>query len=157
MVDILREKEIRLSCMAPDSEQWKEHDAGLEQFKTDIGELVADDLNVAGDTAAETQTIYHYTNVASALAIIETGHFWFTERAHLNDTLELQYGLRIGHEMFDAAVKAAGPTVPQGVADHLMGEVGYTSATVQMPSSAASWRRSFRERRVACLKDSGGP
>jgi hypothetical protein len=110
--------------MPPVSEQWKEHDAGLERFKTDIGDLIAHDLEAAGNTAAEAQTIYHYTDVASALAIIETGNFWFTERVHLNDTLELQYGLQIGHEMFEAAVKAAGPGVSVGVADHLMSEVG---------------------------------
>src|SRR5882724_1139744 len=76
--------------MAQHSETWDEADAGLEEFKTDIMSLVADDLKAAGDAPAETQTIYHYTDVTSALAIVETGHFWFTERAHLNDTLELQ-------------------------------------------------------------------
>jgi hypothetical protein len=145
--------------MAPDSERWEKHEAGLEQFKTDIGELVADDLNAAGDTAAETHTIYHYTDVASALAIIETGHFWFTERAHLNDTLELQYGLRIGHEMFDAAVKAAGPAVPQGAADHLMDEVrlglvefGYWVASFSYKDDDLSqWRSYADEGSGVCL------
>ena len=32
-----------------------------------------------------------------------------------------------------------------------------TSATVQMASSVASWRRSFRGKRVACSKDCGAP
>ena len=108
--------------MAPDSENWTKYDAALKQFNDDVGKLVATDLNAAGDTAAVTKTIYHYTDVTSALAIIEGGHFWFTERAHLNDTLELQYGLRIAQEMFDDAVKAAGMAVPQSAADHLMGE-----------------------------------
>src|ERR1700722_9718915 len=99
--------------MATDNERWEEHDAALERFSGEIGNLVADDLTAASDTAAEVETIYHYTDIAGALAIIESGHFWFTERAHLNDTLELQYGLRISYEMFDAAVKAAGDVVPR--------------------------------------------
>jgi Protein of unknown function (DUF2971) len=145
--------------MAPDGERWEEHDAGLEEFKAHIGELVADDLNAAGNSAAETQIIYHYTDVASALAIIETGHFWFTERAHLNDTLELQYGLRIGHEMFEAAVKAAGATVPQGAADHLMGEIklglvefGYWVASFSYEDDDLSqWRSYANEGSGVCL------
>src|SRR5215469_15519929 len=32
-----------------------------------------------------------------------------------------------------------------------------TSATVQMPSSVARWRRYFRGKRAACLKDCGAP
>jgi hypothetical protein len=61
--------------MAPDTERWEEHDAALKQFSKEIGDLVADDLNAASDAAAEVQTIYHYTDVASALAIIESGRF----------------------------------------------------------------------------------
>jgi hypothetical protein len=33
-----------------ENEQWREHDAALDQFKTEIGEFIADDLNAAGDT-----------------------------------------------------------------------------------------------------------
>jgi hypothetical protein len=120
---------------------------------------VADDLNAAGDTAAEVQTIYHYTDVASALAIITSGHFWFTERAHLNDTLELQYGLRIGHEMFDAAVKAAGDVVPRDAPEHLMGEVGFgmiefgywIASFSYEGDDLAQWRSYADEGRGVCL------
>jgi hypothetical protein len=80
--------------MASDNEQWQELDAALDKFNTEISELTGDDLNASGETSFQAQTIYHYTDVRSALAIIESGHFWFTERAHLNDTLEVQYGLR---------------------------------------------------------------
>jgi hypothetical protein len=98
--------------------------------------------------SVETKTIYHYTDVASALAIIETGHFWFTERAHLNDTLELQYGLRIAHEMFETAVRAAGSTVPQDAPEHLIGEFevgmvefGYWVASFSYENNdLAQWR-----------------
>lgn len=118
--------------MAADTEQWEEQEAAFKKFKADIEYLVSDDIKVAGDTATETRTIFHYTGVAGALAIIETGHLWFTERAHLNDTLELQYGLRIGHEMFDAAVKAAGPTVPQSASEHFLGEVSLGPASLDI-------------------------
>jgi hypothetical protein len=47
--------------MAPDTERWEEHDAALKQFSKEIGDLVADDLNAASDTAAEVETINHYT------------------------------------------------------------------------------------------------
>jgi hypothetical protein len=110
--------------MASDHEKWEQYDAAFDKFKAEIGELTGDDLNAAGETSSQAQTIYHYTDVRSALLIIESGNFWFTERAHLNDTVELQYGLRIGHEMFAEAARRAGPTVPQQVADHLAGEVG---------------------------------
>ena len=145
--------------MAPDTERWEEHDAALEQFNKEIGDIVADDLNAASDTAAEVQTIYHYTDVASALAIIESGHFWFTERAHLNDTLELQYGLRIGHEMFDAAVKAAGDVVPREAPEHLIGEVGFgmlefgywIASFSYEGDDLAQWRSYADEGRGVCL------
>jgi hypothetical protein len=145
--------------MAPDTERWEEHDAALKQFSREIGDRVADDLNAAGDTAAEVQTIYHYTDVASALAIITSGHFWFTERAHLNDTLELQYGLRIGHEMFDAAVKAAGDVVPRDAPEHLMGEVGFgmiefgywIASFSYEGDDLAQWRSYADEGRGVCL------
>jgi hypothetical protein len=145
--------------MATDNEQWEKHNAALNQFKTNIGELIARDLGTAGDTAPETQTIYHYTDVASALAIIQTGHFWFTERVHLNDTLELQYGLQIGQEMFSAALRAAGPTVPQSAAEHLMAEVeqglvefGYWVASFSYESDdLAQWRSYADEGSGVCL------
>lgn len=145
--------------MASESEHWDEHDAALKRFKTDIEKLAADDLKAAADTAAETPIIYHYTDVASALAILRTGHFWFTERVHLNDTLELQYGLRIAHEMFDTSIKAAGPTVPLSAADHFIREVelglvefGYWVASFSYEGDDLSqWRSYADDGRGVCL------
>jgi hypothetical protein len=107
-----------------DVEQWAGHDAALKKLSGDVEKRIADDLNAASASAIHADTVYHYTDLASALAIMETGCLWFAERAHLNDTLELQYGLHIGQEIFRGAVKAGGPTVPQDAADHLMGELG---------------------------------
>ncbi len=145
--------------MASDHEQWEQHDASFDKFKTEIAELTGDDLNAAGETSPQAQTIYHYTDLRSALAIIESGHFWFTERAHLNDTLELQYGLRIGHEMFEEAVRKAGPTVPQQVADHLMGEIGIglieygfrVASFSSVPDDMSQWRSYADDGRGVCL------
>ena len=111
-------------ALPADNEHWERHNAEFDTFKSEVSKLIEDDLKVAGDTSIQAQTIYHYTDVRGALAIIESGHLWFTERAHLNDPIELQYGLRIGHEMFEEAVKRAGPTVPQQTANHLMEEAG---------------------------------
>jgi hypothetical protein len=141
------------------AEKWDEHDAALEQFKTEVGKLVGDDLDAARDSAAETKVVYHYTDVASALAIVQGGHLWFTERAHLNDTLELQYGLRIAHEMFESAVKAAGAVVPQSVPEHMMGEVGlgmvefgyWVSSFSYECDDLAQWRSYADEGRGVCL------
>lgn len=145
--------------MASDNEQWKQHDAALDKFKTEVGELTRDDLNAAGETSSQAQTIYHYTDVRSALAIIESGHFWFTERAHLNDTLELQYGLRIGLEVFEEAVRKAGPTVPQQAADHLMREIGlglveygyWVASFSYVDDDMSQWRSYADDGRGVCL------
>ena len=40
-------------------------------------------------------TIYHYTSADSALKILKSGKLWFTERAHLNDPSEIQFGIKI--------------------------------------------------------------
>jgi Protein of unknown function (DUF2971) len=145
--------------MAANNEQWEHHDAAFEKFKAEIGQLIENQLNAAGETSSQAQTIYHYTDVRSALAIIESGHFWFTERAHLNDTLELQYGLRIGHQMFEAAVRKAGPTVPQQAPDHLMGEVGlglveygyWVASFSYVDDDMSQWRSYADDGRGICL------
>lgn len=145
--------------MVADNEQWEQHDAAFERYKAEIEKITGDDLKTAEDTSPRTGTIYHYTDVSSALAIIESGKLWFTERAHLNDTLELQYGLRIGHEMFEKAVRSAGATVPQQAADHLMGEIrqglveyGYWVASFSyVDDDLSEWRSYADDGRGVCL------
>lgn len=152
-------EEPRTIKMNSEDEDWEAQDAALEEFKTEIGELVGNDLNAAGDVATQARTIYHYTDVASALAIIEIGHLWFTEHAHLNDTLELQYGFRIARDMLDTAAKAAGAAVPQDVPEHMMGEFaqglgeyGYWVASFSHVSDDLSqWRSYADEGRGVCL------
>jgi hypothetical protein len=145
--------------MVSDKEQWEERDAAFNEFKAGIEEHSKTDLNAAAETSSQAQTIYHYTDVRSALAIIESGHFWFTERAHLNDTLELQYGLRIGHEMFEEAARNAGPTVPQQTADHFKGEIGvglieygyWVASFSYVDDDMSQWRSYADDGRGVCL------
>lgn len=45
-----------------------------------------------------TATIYHYTNVTGALAILRSGRLWFTERVHLNDPSEVVHSIEIARK-----------------------------------------------------------
>lgn len=45
------------------------------------------------------ESVHHYTNGDGALAILERGHLWFTERAHLNDPSEVSHGIGIAQEI----------------------------------------------------------
>jgi hypothetical protein len=145
--------------MSDNDEQWAEHDAALNQLKEKLADRVGNDLNASGDTTLHASTVFHYTDVRSALAIAQSGHFWFTERAHLNDTLELQYGLRIAHEMFSLMIREAGPTVPPDAPAHLMGEFnfglgqyGYWVASFSfVDDDLSQWRSYADEGRGVCL------
>ena len=44
-------------------------------------------------------TIYHYTNAKNALDILRSGNLWFTERSHVNDPSEIQFGLEVAIEV----------------------------------------------------------
>jgi hypothetical protein len=153
------EKKLGERVMASNKEQWEQHDAAFSNFQDKIGKLTLDDLDPAQAASPQEQTIFHYTDVRGALAIIESGHLWFTERAHLNDTVELQYGLRIGHEMLEGEVRKAGPRVPQQLADHLMGEVerglgeyGYWVASFShVDDDLSQWRSYADDGRGVCL------
>ncbi len=55
-----------------------------------IGEFIAK-LNSKGFMPC----VHHYTSVRGALGILESGRFWLTERAHLNDPSEVSHGVEI--------------------------------------------------------------
>jgi len=82
-------------------EDWGEADTELGRLRDAINLQISDDFRDFDSDGIPQQTIYHYTSVKSALGIIQSGRFWFTERAHLNDPVEIQYGLRIAHELFE--------------------------------------------------------
>lgn len=65
----------------------------LEDFEKFIdGEMERTGSEAAG-AGPQADTIWHYTDVKGALGILESGRFWFTERAHLNDPSEVKHGL----------------------------------------------------------------
>jgi hypothetical protein len=105
-----------------EQEDWIEADRALDTFKRDVESWVFNDLNAAGDAVQHQPTIYHYTDASGALEILRTGRLWFTERAHLNDPVEVQYGLNVGHELFETAANLRGEAVPKDASLHLKGE-----------------------------------
>jgi hypothetical protein len=145
--------------MPADTEVWDERNAAFDRFKNEVARLVGEDLNAAGDHAASAATVYHYTNARNALSILRSGRFWFTERAHLNDTSEVQHGFRIAHEMFKEALEKAGPVAPQQAADHLMGEFGvglseygyWVASFSYVNDDLSQWRSYADEGRGVCL------
>lgn len=141
--------------MVSDGDQFN---ASLAQFKNKLFNRLQDDFRAIQTTAPTAATIYHYTDLGSALKVIETKQFWFTERAHLNDTLELQYGLAIAQEIFDAAANDA-PDILKPAADQLkeevlkgLGDYGYWVASFSYRDNDLSqWRSYADEGRGVCL------
>jgi hypothetical protein len=81
----------------------------LEAFRDRVSTLVRNDLEAAErDTSNQQKTMYHYTDVKGTLGILESGELWFPERAHLNDPVEIKYGLRIAHELFEKSLQDSG-------------------------------------------------
>jgi hypothetical protein len=95
-----------------------EHEA-LEAFKGSVSSMIKADIEEAEGNTPPRPKIYHYTDVAGALGILKSGELWLTERAHLNDTLEIQYGLHIAHELFETAVQNTSAHIPTHVTSHL--------------------------------------
>jgi hypothetical protein len=104
------------------ADDWTEDDRALDALKEKLDLLIGKDLNAAAGIVPTQNTIYHYTDVRGALGILESGRLWFTERVHLNDPLEIRYGLDIAHKIFEAAAKNRGKAIPEAVAAHLSGE-----------------------------------
>jgi hypothetical protein len=101
-------------------EDWTEADQALDALKEKINALIYKDLTSAASIPFQ-DTIYHYTDVKGVLGILEAGRLWFTERVHLNDPVEIRYGVDIAHQLFKAAA-ARGRLIPENAASHLKGE-----------------------------------
>ncbi len=43
--------------------------------------------------------VFHYTSVEGAFGILKSGRLWMTERAHLNDRAEIEFGIIIAEEL----------------------------------------------------------
>src|ERR1700722_15408243 len=103
-------------------DDWATADQALEDFRAEVRVFVENDLRAAGHATTYRPTVYHYTDENGALGILGNGKLWFTERVHLNDPTEIQYGLDVGRESFEAAAKTRGPEIPRDAALHLRGE-----------------------------------
>jgi Protein of unknown function (DUF2971) len=140
-------------------EDWAEADQALEDFKTDVPSLIEKDFREAGCSTEYHATIYHYTDLKGALGILQTGQLWFTERAHLNDPTEIQYGLYAGRELFERAAEGVGPKTPKDAALHLKGEhhfglssYGFWIASFSLNGNdLGQWRSYADDGRGVCL------
>ena len=130
----------------------------LEALRNRVDKLIDHDFKVAGSTA-DPQTIYHYTDVKGALGIITTGRLWFTERAHMNDPVEIKFGLDTAHELFEIAANNRGPAIPKDAASHLKGEHalgleinGFWIASFSLNADhLGQWRNYADDGRGVCL------
>ena len=140
-------------------EDWAEADKELDAFRVFVDSQTNRDFRDTAVTPAPQSTIYHYTDVKSALAILQRGQLWFTERAHLNDPVEIRYGLDIGHRLFEIAANDRGSAIPRGAAAHLRGEhyfglatYGFWIASFSLNGDDLSqWRSYANDGRGVCL------
>jgi hypothetical protein len=86
-----------------------------------VNALIHDDFRVAAETVAHQPTIFHYTDVKGALGIMQTGRLWFTERAHLNDPVEIEYGLIPNPEKNDPSIPPVMPGLDPAICDSISG------------------------------------
>jgi hypothetical protein len=103
-------------------EDWTKADRALDDFKAAMPSLIEQNFREARCTTEYQSTIYHYTDTKGALGILQTGKLWFTERAHLNDPVEIRYGLDLAHELFKISANNRGARIPKEAALHLKGE-----------------------------------
>jgi len=141
------------------SDSWHAADTKLETFGQKVEAQVSEDLRAAEGVAASQSTIYHYTDIQGALGILESGKLWFTERAHLNDPIEIQHGLRIAHRLFEQAAGLRSAAIPREAASHLKGEHDFGLATYGFwifslsfnGNDLAQWRAYADDGRGVCL------
>jgi hypothetical protein len=140
-------------------EDWSEAEQALRTFIEELDLLISEDFLEAEHGTPYQPIIYHYTNVSGALGILQTGHLWFAERAHLNDPVEIRYGVNIARELFERAVNNRGIGVPKDIASHLQGEFnlglaiyGFWIASFSFDDDDLSqWRSYADEGRGVCL------
>lgn len=141
------------------TEDWTDAEQALKTFREEAELLINQDFQEAESGTPHQPMIYHYTDVKGALGILQTGHLWFTERAHLNDPVEIRYGLNIAHELFEKAASNRGAVLPKDVALHLQGEFylglaiyGFWIASFSLDGDDLSqWRSYADEGRGVCL------
>jgi hypothetical protein len=145
--------------MTEPEEDWTGPDRELAAFKESINASVIRDLNAVDGHVPYQPTIYHYTDAKGALAILQSGRLWFTERVYLNDPTEILYGLKVAHERFEVGVRAKGATIPRDFVSHLTGEhdlglsiFGFWVASFSLDGdNLGQWRSYADDGRGVCL------
>jgi len=132
----------------------------LQDFESHIRSMVTNDLQeVEATRLCRQPTIYHYTDVKGALAILASRELWFTERIHLNDTEEMTHGLRVATEILVERAKDEIPSVADGVVSRLkdthesrLETFGYWSFSASLNNDdLGQWVRYADDGRGICL------
>jgi Protein of unknown function (DUF2971) len=141
------------------TEDWTEADQAIDQFRETIQGLITEDLQNANNAAIHQPVIYHYTDVKGALGILQTGRLWFTERAHLNDPVEVRYGVQNAYELFETEANKLGEAIPREAISHLKAEQDFSLAAYGFWIASFSldndhlgqWRNYADDGRGVCL------
>jgi hypothetical protein len=129
----------------------------LEAFKNQVESMVTADLETAESNHLSQQaTLCHYTDVKGALGILQSGKLWFTERAHVNDTVEMSYGLSVAQKLF---AKSRSEPIPEIMVSHLrethemrLNKNGYWTFSASLNSDhLGQWQRYADDGRGVCL------
>jgi hypothetical protein len=73
----------------------------LQEAIDQLKRVGSDELDAVMKASVSTTPLYHYTDVAALLSILNDGNMWFTERSHLNDPTEIRFGLEIASRILD--------------------------------------------------------
>ena len=128
-------------------------------LQTEVASLIEKDVQDAEGIAPCPPIVYHYTDVMGALGILQSGRLWFTERAHMNDPVEIRYGLDTAHKLFQTVANNRSAAVPKDIASHLRGEFnlglaiyGFWIASFSRDGNdLGQWRSYADEGRGVCL------
>ena len=133
-----------------------DHLGKFDVFINDEMDRTGGEAEHAGPPA---NTIYHYTDVKGALGILESGRFWLTERAHLNDPSEIKHGLGMAVGIVEN-LEAASPTVLRHLSTRLLKDgldkavlyFGFYVASFSFdPDDLGQWRAYSEEGRGVAL------
>lgn len=101
----------------PDWVPHSDPDAMMDEFSNRIGT----EFLVADDSDDEGTPVYHYTSLSTAKLILESNKLRLTERTHLNDPTEVQYGINLGRQLLDRACRKHSFFMP--LADRIKSEL----------------------------------
>jgi hypothetical protein len=132
-------------------------DEALQAFGDRVSSMIGEDIEAAGRYTPYQPTIFHYTDVKGALGILQSGELWFTECAHMNDPIEIQYGLRIARDLFGRTAQRRNPRIPNDTVTslkeaHGSGRFGFWIFSASLSDDhLGQWRSYADDGRGACL------